>query len=264
MTEKELQEIKLKHINSNIKLYNQNKDLILLYEEYTQKIAELFDFIRTDNSDFFYTIVFDILMEIGFFSASHNFNSDKDYFSELSIRPGMNIVSGEGVCRNIACFYEDIFKRLYHYPLKMCCYDTYGENNKDTKMFGNHVINLTIHDEIAYGFDIMNHCIFKAINKETLKGIDNDYYLTYMPGGDLILKLVTSLELNGDLYSDINRIREILSITAKQQSMDSIELNKMVASANEFIIERKKILQSFMIQNSELTYEIKKKMLSLK
>lgn len=265
MTERKLEKIILKHIEHNLEIYKQNKDVVLLYEEYIKKITELFDFLMKGNSNLFYTIVFDILVEIGFFSANRKFNSDKEEFKELTIKPGLSIVNGDGVCRNVACFYEDVFKNLYDYPLKLCCLDKQRTVNDDTKIYGNHIINLTLYHDTIYGFDLMNHCIFKAKDDRILTGLDFDYLLEYIPNGDLLLELTTSLEDKLFEFNNNVKLKHILlEISSMRDLLTNEEYEKLINKANEFIIKRKKTLQSFMLKNEELTHEIKNKMLSLK
>ena len=72
-----------------------------MYNTYIQRIVELFDFIMKDNNNLFYSIVFDLLIENGVFSADDEFNY-KDEPKELSLKPGLSVISGEGVCRNLS------------------------------------------------------------------------------------------------------------------------------------------------------------------
>ena len=264
MTQEKLEIIKLKHLKNNLELYNKNRDLIGLYDEYIKNLVELFDLILKHNSDFFYTIVFDILLEIGFFSANRTFNPDKDTFQELVIKPGISIINGEGVCRNVACFYEDIFKNLRKYPLKLCCLDRNGDLNNDTKIYGNHIINLTDYHDIIYGFDIMNHCTFKAINENKLIGLGFEYSLEYRPYGDLLMELSTTLDGKTKFKTDMERKHHLLKMAATYKGMTLDEYEKLIIQANHFIISKIKLFQSFMVQNNDLTHAIKEKMLSLR
>jgi len=264
MTQKELNEIKFKHVNNNLKIYHENKELITLYDEYINNIVELFDFIKCNESDLFYSLVFEILIEIGFFSADRNYQNNIDDFKELSIKRGINIINGEGVCRNLACFYEDVFSFFYNYPLKMCCYHHSEKESDYKKLYGNHVINLTLNNDTLYGIDLTNHCLFTVINKKMMRGLGFDEFLSYTPGGDLLFKMTTFLNINDDLFKEINETKKLINESIKKKKLTKDEYDKLVNIANEFIIKRKQIFQSFMIQNDELTHEIKKKMLLLK
>ena len=263
MTEQELQKIKLKHIKNNIEIYKNNYELVTLYEEYINKIVELFDFIMIKNEDLFYTIVFNILMEIGFFSYNNTFDNSVDNFKELSIKPGINVIAGYGVCRNIACFYDDVTKHFYDYPLKLCCFDKKDGLTSDTKLYGNHMINLTKYHDTIYGFDIMNHCLFNAISKSKLKGFNVNYYLTHKVYGDLLINVVTDLKLRNDYIREFEIKKMLLEIASRHPIITNYDYEKIISDANEFIIRRKKIFQSFLKDNDSLKYEIKEKILIL-
>ena len=263
MTEKELEKIKLKFLKRNIQLYNDNKELIILYEKYIENIVELLDFIMGKNDDLFHTIVFNILMEIGFFSFNKRFDASKDNFKELCIKPGISVINGEGVCRNIACFYEDVFSYFYNYPLKICCFDKIGDNTKDTNIYGNHVINLTNYQGVLYGFDIMNHCLFKPRDDLELVGIDIDYSLIYKMYGDILMRATTDLKFKNDYVKEIEIKKEMFKESSNHNAITKENYIKIINDANEFIIKRKEIFQSFLKDNYSLSHEIKEKMLVL-
>ncbi len=264
MTEKKLQKIKLKYLKRNIEIHQEHQELLLLYQNYINNIIELFDYLKLPQNKLMPAIVFDILVEIGYFSSKNSFDSDQVNFKELTIKPGISVVSGAGVCRNIACFYEDIFKTFYDYPITACFLDKFGNNDNDTKIYGNHMINLVIHNDIVYGFDIMNHCLFKVIERNKLKGIDINYNLIYKPYGDLLIRLATTLEQKQNFIQEIEIKQLLFEIASRHTPLSSDDYNDQINKANEFIMARKAIFQSFMMHNRELTDEIKRKMLSLK
>ncbi len=267
MKKEQLVFIKNEHVNNNLKKYYDNIEIVKLYEQYIENVVELFDFIKNNESDYFYAILCDILIDVGFFSADRNFSSKNDEFKELSIKRGINIVNGEGICRNIACFYEDIFSYFCNYPLKMCCRIPHNnEDDESIKKYGNHIINLAYHHNILYGIDLTNHCTFVPIASNLLKGLTNDLTIPYLPNGDIVFKLTTTLDMpeNFNLFKEINEITKMLDDSSIQKHMDIEEYKRIIIKANEFITKKNKILKSFIAQNDELTHEIKKKMLSLK
>ena len=258
------EDIIIKQIEKNTKVYNDNKELLTMYEEYINNIVEFFDFIRKDESDFFYTIVFDILTEFGFFSADRKYNKNSEIINELMIKQGISVVSGAGECRNIACFYQDVFSYFYNYPLLFCGLSPSGMQGKDELKYGNHVINLTKHNGIMYGFDLTNHCAYKPISDDKINGLFFDYPLLFTPQGNILLGLSSMLDKNKDLLLERSQIEKFLKETQNENYMTKEDFDKIVLDANHFIIKSKKLIQSFITQNDELTHEIKKKMLLLK
>ena len=67
MIREQLNFIKNEHVKNNINIYKENNEIIKLYEEYIENVIELFDIIKNGMSDYFYAIVCDILIDIGFF-----------------------------------------------------------------------------------------------------------------------------------------------------------------------------------------------------
>lgn len=264
MTNERIEQAKLKYVENNLKLYNQNKELVLMYNEYIEHIVELFDYIKNNDSDLFYTIVFAILLEIGFFSADRKITLNEEMSEELIFKTGINIICGKGLCRNVAFFYEDVFKYFYNYPLKVCCFDKHGEVTEETKTYGNHVINLTDYHDTLYGFDLTNRCIFKIKDYHKFEGLGFDYSLEHKPNGDLLFDLTASLEKKSNFLNEEAQRKKLFKIAASRNILSLEEYNNLIKYANEFIIERKNTFQSFLIQNEELTHEIKKKMLSLR
>ena len=264
MTDEKYNELINRHIKNNLEIYEQNKDVITMYNEYTKRVTEFFDFLMKEKNDLLYTLIFNILINFGFFSADREFNPETPNHKELSIKLGLSIINGSGVCRNIASFYNDVFKNLFNYPLMICCLDRNYEVDEDTKTYGNHIINLTRYHDSIFGFDVLNQCLFipKAHNK--LTSIEFDYSLEYVPIGDLLLELITSLTTNIKYDDEVKFKQALLEVSSMRDVLDIDEYQKLVCDANDFIINRQKIFRGFLVQNEELTHEIKKKMLLLK
>ena len=262
MTNEEL----LENINQNNKTHENNKELINMYNEYIKRIQELFDFLmKKENSNLFYTIVFDILCEQGFFSATKSFKSNKKKFKELSIMPGISVVNGIGVCRNITCFYENVFKSLYKYPLKLCCTFQREKLPVVTELFGNHIISLTKYKDAIYGYDLRNHLLYKALDSECLNGLTFDYPIIYRPVGDILFETTISLNTSFDtLIKSSNFKKALLQVSSMRDRLTKEEEDKIYRDAYEFILNRIDTIFSFVIDNKELTHEIQKKMLLLK
>ena len=266
MTERDLQKIKLKHLKENIVEYNNNLELIKLYDDYIQKLTELFDFLLGKNDDLFYTIVFNILFEIGFFSHNNTFDDSMDNFKELSIKLGISVVNGAGVCRNISCFYEDIFKNIFNYPLSLCCFNKISDSDKDNdaKIYSNHMINLSKYQDVIYGFDLINHSLFKPIDKNKLKCLDTNFYLYHKAMGDLLINVTTGLTLKDNFLNELKLKKQLLMISSRADTITKEKYQKLILDANNFIVGHKKIFKSFLEDSTKYKDEIKEKMLLLK
>ena len=127
----------------------------------------------------------------------------------------------------------------------MCCLYPTNEKDKDILTYGNHIINFAYHNDALYGVDLTNHCTFFPISKDTLQGIGDDITLKYIPGGDIVFKLTTSLQAPTNLFSEIDETREMLKKACHQKTITIDEYRQLVRKANEFIIARKKNTSKF-------------------
>ena len=78
------------------------------------------------------------------------------------------------------------------------------------------------------------------------------------------LKILNILEKKSDFLNEEAQRKKLFKVAASRNILSLEEYNNLIKYANEFIIERKNTFHSFLIQNEELTHEIKKKMLSLR
>lgn len=264
MKEKDLLKAKMIYFEQNQKVLTENKDIIEIYNAYIYKIVELFDYLMKKNSHLFYTIVFDILTDLGFFSIDFKFNRKEEMTFEIAQKPGINIALGNGHCRNIACFYDDIFNKFYDYPLKMICYDSDGLKNKTTQSYGNHIINLAFHHDVLYGFDLINNLLYSFVDKNTLKEFNGKSYLYYKQYGDILIRLITEAEMKNDYLETVMKKKTLFKIASKKQIITLDEYKKLVNDANSFIMEKQKILESFLNDTDYLRNEMKEKVLTKK
>jgi len=261
------QTLKDQSLKDNLETYQNNKDLIDMYDEYVRRIVELFSIIIKNNSDLYYSIVFSKMLHSGYFSVDKMYRI-KNPKNELRIKYGMNIVNGDGVCRNIAWFYSDIFKHFYNYVLRLCCFyvnpeDSEARKEKD-KTNGNHIINLAKYYDEIYGIDITNQCLFRFGTNSYLEGIDVDYNLEHKPRGDVLLNIAAVLSDKTNVLRE-SSFNSSLFTEGKNSTRLTIErIRKMSISADSLIEQKAKLLKGFMIENEELTHEIKRKMLSIK
>ena len=157
---------------SNLETYQNNKELIGMYDEYIRRIVELFSIIIKNNSDLYYSIVFSKILHSGYFSADKKYSSKKAT-NQLNIKYGINIVNGDGTCLSIAYFYSDIFKHFYDYVLRLCCfYDDPTDSEdykKKTRIIGNHIINLAKYCDEIYGIDKLWELLFELKNEEIIE-----------------------------------------------------------------------------------------------
>ncbi len=251
-------------ISSNIYSYIENNELVDLYYKYIEEVVDFFDKLIRDKSDLFYSVFFDILVQKGLFSATNKIVFTNNDFKELSLKFGLNVINGVASCRNIACFYEDIFCVFYRYPLKICCYDKLIDTKNTGEAYGNHVINITKHDDTLYGIDFRNHSIFTFTGSDELKLMGGNYTLQYFPDADVLLKAVSNTSYRRNIINEVDREKLIIEEAYKKPIITKEEYLKLLEEVKEFYLNKEHVIQSFMFKNKSLQNDIKEKMLSLK
>ena len=154
-TERKLLEYwKEKHRTEIEKEEKDNLSLIALYDEYIKLASKLINEVSLNNS-ISKGLIISVLAQSGVFSFDDfKFGNVDDI---LNTRLGLNVLNGEGCCRNLAHFTKDIFS----------CNNEFCENltvmhlnkkdkRKATREKANHMINLIKYDGILYGFDIIS------------------------------------------------------------------------------------------------------------
>lgn len=154
-------------MDEKLKEYNCNYDAIEEYYQYINLIRELLDYLKIEN-ELQAAILIRNLVEIGYFSANNTFEHKRSR-EKLKFYQGINIVLGDGCCRDIAAFYQDIFKERFKHNLVFA-----GVLDKSPLIFErtNHIINLINYHEQLYGYDLINGLLFAFASKYKMKTID--------------------------------------------------------------------------------------------
>ena len=66
-----------------------------------------------------------------------------------------------------------------------------------------------------------------------------------------------------NFLEEVKEKRMLLEMSSTRNNLSKDEYQKLIMYANNFISQKSNVLRSFLLQNEELTHEIKKKMLSL-
>lgn len=261
MNENDLLKAKLDNIKNNLNIIKENENVIKLYHNYLYEVVELFDYLIQDKEDLFYTIVMDILIDIGYFS--YNLTIQKNFMNEKEITTnlGINVILGKCCCRNIAYFYHDIFKHFFDYPLTLTCFDDEGIKNEKTMSFGNHMINLTKYHDTIYGFDLTNNLLYYPINKNTLKQYDKNYYIYYRKYSDIILRFYQETTVKDNFYEEIMIKEKLFKEARKKKIIPQENYQLLINEANNFIYDNERRLTTFLNKTVKLKEEIHEKML---
>ena len=193
-----------------------NKDIIKYYDIYLDYIAD--ELLKHNfRSSLDYSIALGYLIRKGYLSEGLEFNS-KVPDKEITGKLGINIVQGNGCCRNITGIHKDIFDRLNINIIPFYCYQGIDIFNNGLNEEANHIINLVEYDNNMYGIDIYNNnLLFHFKNPFIMRSISNyrDEKLRYKPYYELIV--------DGKTIDDIKDKIKLFDNYSKEKAISSIE-----------------------------------------
>ena len=157
-------------LNHEYSLYSEAIDEYLKYLVLIREFLEGFKI----KDELLNAILINALIRIGFFSAGNNFVQNEVESKKLRIFQGIQIILGQGCCRNFSLFYQDIFQGNINHSL---IYGGIIGNNLRKSMVlsaqTNHLINLVSHNGTLYGYDFNNKLVFAFVDKYKMYAIDN-------------------------------------------------------------------------------------------
>lgn len=201
-TERKLLEYwKEKHRTEIEKEEKDNLSLIFLYDEYIKLASKLINEVSLDNS-ISKCLLVSVLVYAGVFSYD-NFkfeNADDILYTRL----GLNVINGEGCCRNFSHFTKDIFTSNNDYCENLAVmYLNKKDKRKATRGLANHMINLIKYNGILYGFDTSSQFgeLYYFINGFELLPIEESAksYMYYKPYLDFVYSYWSFQELKEKL-----------------------------------------------------------------
>lgn len=273
-------------ININKEIY---KEELKLYKQILKDAKDLVYNLGIDNNSISYSIIISNLLWQGYLSVNKTFNfnsTDNEKFLDLAGLESFDVILGEGCCRHLTPFLDDILSELnisakdiinYTVPIKpnrkaiikierkddenypYGTYYLYDEKEEEPPL-GDHMSSLIIQNNNYYIYDVTNLLTFKVdnITKEKLTGTMYD--------GEGYIKL-KAYSLMQKYNLNFNEIRTILSDIKKQDKSDFItksEYETIVKYTNNICINSKDIFNSFHNKIKPDLKTIKEKVLSKK
>lgn len=154
------------YIKSFNKEKYENLELINLYDSFINEIAMLLKKINPNNNIFLYPLLLSNLISLGITSEYYEeFNATNSF--DLINFLGINVIMGQGVCRNVNSFANDIFNKLGFNS------NTLFISLETEALKPNHLITLINLNNRYYGFDIFNNLLFVFKNYNHLKCVNN-------------------------------------------------------------------------------------------
>lgn len=179
-----------------VRIKTKYKTEINLYNKIINNLKEIFEQLNiTDPIEIF--AIYTNLYSSGALSNTLGFNYYDDFsvVKEINGGLGMNIVKGEGFCRHVATFLDDLLKAMGYESYiitsnfgkeeKIFQYNGIykipkeGNDNFFTNLISNHAYNLVFYNEKVYILDATNKMIFRYSENGVLNiinGSGNTYF----------------------------------------------------------------------------------------
>ena len=134
------------------------------YNDFIELVAKLMiEMKSTDHSIVLCRLIRSLLIDGYFsttdkfhFSSCWNIDVDKHYY-------GMDVITGNGCCRHVAGFYDNLFTQLRIPDRFVPCYCTTSkEQFRDYFQEANHAYNLISYLGTIYGYDVSSDVLFKS------------------------------------------------------------------------------------------------------
>ena len=194
------------------------QDALQKYEEFIIKLAKFIRSLGYKNSlDTSFCLSY--LIHCGYLSVDKEF-SDKapDPETEITAKLGINIILGDGCCRNYSSIHHNVFSRLGLPSEYFYCYQGIQLFGKTKAVPANHAINLIEYDGNTYGIDMYNvNNLFHFIDSHNLQEIATERrsILRYKPHYEL--------EMGESTIEDIKRKLERFAECAKKRAINPFD-----------------------------------------
>ena len=194
------------------KLYG---DIFKEYEKFLLELIKLLKSINLSNT-LEYSIALGYLIWNGYLSKDLKYNRNEAK-NELRKNRGINIILGEGCCRNFSDLHYDIMKKLNEYVRKYYCASRVLFKPLNITE-SNHVLNIIEYDDLLYGMDLYNQSrLFKFIDGFNLKDIS--FFSNVKLRNKPYLNLIYTDEMIDDIVNDIKIYEE----DSKKRHMSAFE-----------------------------------------
>ena len=217
------------------------KEAIAKYDEFITKLAKFIRSLGHKNAlDTSFCLSY--LIHCGYLSHEKKF-SDRapNEGTEITSNLGINIILGDGCCRNYSSIHKDVFSKLGLPSEYFYCYQGVQLFGKTQALPANHVINLIQYEGTTYGIDMYNlNSLFHFIDSHNLQEISTERrsILRYKP--------YYELEMGESTIEDIKRKLEIFAAYAQQRAINPFDYEaNLKYNTKSKVRSQEKAFQSF-------------------
>ncbi|MBR2678557.1 MAG: hypothetical protein IKE63_03990 [Bacilli bacterium] len=208
----EIYELQKIHLEEELVDKEKYRETIIDYDLFLNEVVD--ELLKYDlNNSLEYSIALSYLLDCGYLSNDRTFKH-KVSNQEIIGKLGINVVLGEGCCRNISDFHRDVFNKLQLSIQPFYCFQGIG---KGTNRGANHIVNLVDYKDNKYAIDLHNYCFLYHFTKPFVMesiSIFNRDKLLYKPYYGIILGEIDldTIKENIKKFEEYSKMNPISSI----------------------------------------------------
>lgn len=233
------------HLEEQAEDFEKHHKIIAMYDSFLDELAsELEKYNLTNPLE--YSIFLNYILDSGYLSNDCTFRH-KESNKEITGKLGINVVLGEGCCRNISDFHRDIFNKFELTSIPFYCYQGLG---RGINKCANHVINLIEYRDNIYGIDLHNHGFLYRFKKPLV--MDS---ISMFDKGKLDYKPYYGLIVDGDSLENIKKNLKTFEECSKKKTISAIEYDCNIRYFAKELVRRKR---NELIKFDQKTKQLKK------
>lgn len=238
---------RIKSFNEDVDFPEAKKE----YRIYIRMIADLLKELHLPNNPLYYSVVLQRMIYRGYCSVK-KYRYVEDVKDILDYTEGINVIAGQGVCRNSTAFIDDVLRRLDFPTEKFYCNSHRTARQRQSKGV-DHVLNIITIDGVKYGYDSTNRQFLRFINDSDLRA--------YLPNGEEViqhLKPYAALSA-GDTPEELSQKMQTYLDASLTPQISEEEVNEIIYRSSELVNKNERAFNAF----KDYTQERKQKILTL-
>lgn len=221
------------------------------YHIYIRMLSEILQELKLPNNPLYYSIILQRIIYRGFCSIN-KYRYEEDARDILNYTEGINVIAGEGVCRNSTAFIQDVLKKLDFPNERFYCNSNRTAYKRKIGRV-DHVLNIITIDGVKYGYDSTNKMFLRFVNEFDLKA-------TFPTGEQIIQHFKPYAALSsGDTLEEVKAKMETYHESSVTPQISEEEVNKIIVKSVDLVNKNEKMFKAF----KEYTQERKEKILTL-
>lgn len=228
------------------------------YNKIINLIAKLVKELKIEKNSIVLSIILRKLILDGYFSVDNKFNATTEgSFYDINLLEGLDIINGNGCCRHLAKFNQDLFKVLNIYNrIITCYYGTLGESLDSVfSMCSNHAANLIKYDDTIYGYNCYENYIFKSENGFVFNRIvdlssekKKEYRLFYKPSATVMISETS--------YDEAISFIKILNSNSRNKMISYDDFLQFQRDAKKVLFDNKELFDDLKEDSKKYTKKI--------